>query len=126
MTVIASVLRAIGIFGRRNHQFQLSDSVLQRGQSLKAGPQVPRTQYFGSDLSGLGQNCGGGQFDNHGLRFNAVIGHGVEIDEWRGGVANNANVPADLGHLVTHTNPPSLKTRFGKACRAFVNAWRQA
>ncbi len=31
-----------------------------------------------------------------------------------------------FGTAFGHSVPPSLKTRFLRACRAFVNAWRQA
>lgn len=42
---------------------------------------------------------------------------------------NNLNfVVAKPNHfsVLSHPESPSLKTRFGRACRAFVNAWRAA
>ena len=67
-------------------------------------------------------------------RFNSVYGKGydggllknVYADDFLG-VNFRRGLPSDDRSFVQdfcHSSPPSLKTRFRRACRAFVNGWR--
>lgn len=93
---------------------------------IGATSQVACGNYLGPGAGAIGQNSSGNQLHLYRPGLNAVSGSMIKIYEGRCGIASNgsyAGLASGL-NIISHSFPLGLKARFGRSCRAFVNAWR--
>lgn len=123
--MIRSILRAI--WRRRKHQANALQCGLQRLGALQARSQMSGCYDLVSNATTSHRYDGASNQlnDYYASGLNGVSGGKIEIDKRRVGVANNFDAWVRC-NLFGHRHPPSLKVRFHRSCRAFVNAWRAA
>lgn len=129
--MIRSILRAIGIRGWSNQKLDLVDCVSQRVGAGECRSQMPGRNNLTAGFAVASRyDRASNYLDNYHTTLDRVGGSKIEVHERRSGISHDferwAGGLSGRLNFVGHNTPPSLKARFRRACRAFVNAWNDA
>lgn len=130
---LSLVRRAIGVFHGHRLQQNRVDGNLQALNSVKWQPQMGYNNSV-SHISAVHALPAQGLQRNVPYSIPESVGNsGVGKNEWSAPASNSGGLTLDSGNnfaqgslnLISHgRHTLSLKARFGRSCRAFVNAWR--
>lgn len=126
-----SVRWPFGLLNRRKHQKDVIQGISELGNANMGAAQIGSYACLSNNISSGAAYSSG----NQQLNIRNTCGLAETVDHFKqndGRVslydANSFSAKNDLmpNYFVSHSESPSLKARFGRSCRAFVNAWRAA
>lgn len=119
------VRRAIRIFDRLKHKQRLIQRAPKIDSALSGASQVGNYLHLTGGLA-VNSYAGASDSETNINQANQMAERWGHLEGYNGslGVANGQYAPA-YRYGAGHSYSPSLKARFSRACRSFVNEWRR-